>query len=173
MRFSRRGFVGSILALILPSVAHALKLDKQAMNIRYARSRYGLIDEVEALMRAQLRLENGRKGSEAGLNPIRPTSFRDKGDPQAYADLGPDGAEQHVRLARRMLRDLSRYVMRNAWSRKQFMKHYSARYLGRGKGPGGKSGKAGHDAYYAELSKLYAAELPKVKKYNPVVDDDS
>jgi len=148
-----------VLAAVLlfnPS-ALPVPLDEQLVYIRWVRFRYNLTDYAEDLLRAQLRKENGRRGSEAGMNPIRPTSYEHPGDPQAYADpTAPSGSEQHGRLARRILGDLQRWVLEDPQRRADFLIWYSARYLA--------GGKKADWAYFRELQKIYKQEREERKE---------
>jgi hypothetical protein len=150
-------------------------LNEQELFIRIAKFRYNLQLQTEALMRAQLRLENGRKGSEAGLNKITPNRFLHPGDPQAYSDAwAADGAEQHIRLARRILKEMQREVFRDKATRTRFLVRYAANYLRGGNKARSKKDKAAENwKYYESLEKIWQEEMVKLEKrdndagYNP------
>lgn len=116
----------ALLLILLPSLAAPLPLNVQEVHIRWARFRYNLNDRGESFIRAHLRLENGRKGSEAGLNPIRPQSYESRSDPQAYSDItAPNGTEQHGRLTRRLIRKLQEHVLDDPKRRAEFMIYWA------------------------------------------------
>lgn len=142
-------------------------MNEQELFIRWARFRYGLTDSGTALIRAQLRLENGRKGSEAGFNPIKVQGVY-SGDVQAYADpTMPDGAEQHCRLARKITRHLMNWVLLDPKRRAEWMEIYAADYL-----CGSTSGdkKRNNYEYFRLLQRLFNEEKCKITtcKYNPI-----
>jgi hypothetical protein len=144
------------------AVASQLPLKHDDVFIRWAKFRYNLSRDAEALMRAQRRLENGRERSEFGINPIKPTSYEHIGDPQAYADpTAPHGSEQYGRWARRLGRELQNYTFSNPQRRADFLIWYSAHYLS--------GSKKDNFAYFRLLQALFKDERRKMKgkKYNP------
>ncbi len=158
----KKGFL--VLLLVLATNAIALPLNEQEIFIRYCEFRYNLIDEAVVLLRAQLRLENGRRGSEAGLNTITPTSYDHPGDPQAYSDYGPLGSEQHVRLTRRILKDLQKFILNDPKLRRRFLIRYAANYLRGGlKAKNDEERGAANWQYFESLDKISAEERERRK----------
>jgi hypothetical protein len=130
-------------------------VNTREVGIRWAVQRHALMREVEYLLRAQLRLENGRPGSEAGMNP--PKSFRldydtfasDKG---AYVDpTMPDGCVQYSRLSRRLLISMQRFILSDEWTRKKWLQ-YHVRTFHAGATP------EANAKYYDLLKRLWAEE---------------
>ena len=151
----------------------ALTLHEPEVMVRWARFRYNFTDHMTALLRAQLRLEDGPRGQEAGLKFIAFKRYTDKGDPQALADsTAPEGSEQYSRLARRINRQAQREVFSDEWTRNRFLRRHAKRYVGNGVGPGGTTGKKAHRAYYLLLKKLYLEELPIVQAGFDPIDMD-
>lgn len=150
--------------LVAGGTAWSVPLNEQEVYIRWARFRFGLTGKAECVMRAQLRLEDGPKGCEAGMKMAQPRSVYEA-DIQAYADpTMPDGAEQHSRLSRRILKSLQAWVLENPKRRAAWMEAYAAAYLRDAKGEGGMT----NYEYFRLLQRLYNEESGKVAGFNPV-----
>lgn len=178
-----------VLTILLAStMATALSLDEQEVFIRMVRFRYNLGDQGEAFVRAVLRLENGRRGSEAGMNIIRPTSFTHPSDPQSYSDpTAPDGAEQHYRLARRLSRHMQNWVFSQPELRAEWLQSWSNDFLagglpiktwtGKKRKPTETEMRARNWRYFRSLQEIWREERAKMRKrnrkggYNPEKDD--
>jgi len=145
--------------------------------IRWSRFRYNLTDHGEAFLRTILRKENGRRGSEAGLNPIRPTSFEHPGDPQAYADITAiEGSEQQTRLTRRIIRDLQDFVLKDPKRRADFLVYFSSRYLAGGlKAKTAKVRRKENWDYFRCIQTIFKQEREQVagRIYNPLLPYES
>lgn len=152
--------------------AIGLPLNEQEVVIRWSRFRYNLTDHGEAFLRTILRKENGRKGSEAGLNPHTPTSFEHRGDPQAYADItAPEGSEQQTRLTRRIYRDLQDFVFQDPQRRAGFLVYFSGRYLAGGlKAKTAKARRKENWDYFRSIQTIFKQEREHVagRVYNPL-----
>lgn len=115
-----------LLLLLVCGVASTVSLEEQEVKIRWACWRYRV---NEPLLRAVLRLENGKRGSEAGLNPVRPTSVYGNHDVQSYSDpTAPDGSEQHCRLARRIVWAAQEFIFKDEYTRLQFARFFARTY---------------------------------------------
>lgn len=168
----RKLIAAMVLVLMAPTAA-GLPLDEQAVVIRWARFRYNLTDQGEAFLRTILRKENGRKGSEAGLNPHTPTSFEHHGDPQAYADItAPEGSEQQTRLTRRIVRDLQDFVFNNPKRRVDFLIYFAEGYLAGGlEAKSEKARRKENWNYFRSIQQIVKQERGYVagRVYNPIL----
>lgn len=161
----------------------ALSLDVQMVHIHWAVYRFNVEESIE---RACLRMENGRKGSEAGFNPIPLVDSTNalSSDVASYADpTMPQGASQHARLARRIIRHTQRWIFDNPKRREEWLEEWAKSYLGGGKfrykDENGKevvvTGDKANYLYYRELSKIWKQEREAVKQrdrgdgFNPVI----
>jgi len=117
----KRALLLVLLVLLCETKTLARPLGEQRPYIQWALYRY----PVHApLLIATLRYEDGRVGSEAGLNPVKTFTYGSlMQDPQAYADpTMPDGALQHSRLARRIIMQTQEFVLDDQWRRNEFFK---------------------------------------------------
>ena len=140
----------------------ALPLADQDIYIRWAVLRYRV---NEPLLRAVLRYENGRKGSEAGINPIMgpvDSHNADAVDVAAYCDpTTPPGAEQHARLARRIVGHVQQWVFNDPWRRRQWLKDWSKDYHAGGPACTDEEREAANREYYKRLAAVWAEERAK------------
>jgi hypothetical protein len=134
----------------------ALSLNVQEVHIRWAVFRYGV---DERILRAVLRAENGPKGFEGGMNNVQATSPY-SGDLAGYVDpTMPDGALQHGRLSRRIVRHVQRWVFTHPKRRDEWLWDFAHDYHGASKGPTGKDWLGTTDkAYYATLARVWSEE---------------
>ena len=112
-----------------PTISMSPEIDVKEVYIRWAVHRHALIPDVEYLMRAQLRLENGGPCYEAGMKtPEHPE--KPMGDAGAYVDLTMPGvgAVQYSRLSRRMLLSMQKWIMEDPYRRREWMKRYTEAY---------------------------------------------
>ena len=126
-------------------------------------------------MRAMLRYEDGRRGSDAGINPFRVEGMH-SGDVQAYCDpTAPCGSEQHGRLARRKIRNLIAWINGQPKLRAEWLEEFAADFY-RG-GNEAKTNKEKRDAnytYFRTVQKLWTQERRKFEQtdaahgYNPL-----
>lgn len=108
-----------LLGILLSTAAWARPLAEQAQYVNWAAYRYPIhLPFVTSI----LRYESGRRGSEAGLNPVKTFTYDSLNqDPQAYADpTMPSGALQHNRLVRRIIYQSQQYVLEESDHRNEF-----------------------------------------------------
>lgn len=170
------------LFLFIPASlwAEPISFDWEELYFRWARFRYNMTDDSEALMRAWRRKENGRKGSEFGMNVIRPQSYEHSSDPQAYFDpTAPEGSEQWGRWSRRYIRELQRFVCSDPDRRAQFLIQFSANFYAGGHKARTQKQRDGENwSYFRSVQAIWAQERKRVRErmYNPIrgpTDDGS
>lgn len=154
--------IGRVVAFLVGFSAAALPLNVQEVHIRWAVFRYGV---DESIMRAVLRVENGPKGFEAGMNNV-PAVSPYTGDLPGYVDpTQPDGALQHGRLSRRIVRHVQRWVFDNPKRREEWLWDFAHAYHGAAKSPGGKDWLGTTDkAYYNTLARVWREERASKRK---------
>jgi len=167
-----RPLMACLALLMVPATAGPRPLDSQDHLIRWAAYRY-CVDEP--WMRAMLRMENGRRGSEAGMNPVRVEGMH-SGDVQAYCDpTAPCGAEQHGRLARRKIRHLIAWLNDQPQLQAEWLEDFTRDfYRGGNKSQTNKERRDANYAYFRTVQKLWFHERRTFKNtdaahaYNPL-----
>jgi len=161
IRFKPNPSMKLILALLvfLAATAIARPLEDQEHLIKYASARYGI---PRSFICAVLRVENGRRGSEAGINPIT-IQGKHQASLQPYCDLlMPCGAEQHVRLAHRANRHLWKWMMKQPELRAEWLQEWSRDfYCGGNKAKTARARRAANHKYFRLFQKVWKEQRAK------------